>query len=173
MTTWCTPADLLAAESDHDLLAGLATQSGQRPISGALLRAAVAAESLAEWSIEQQDAAAAAVARLGTACTTAGDLVDAYLSARWPQGLDPVPSIVRAAAVGLALEDLLGARAAEPGSIYAGLLRRAKTARDTLAALRDGALQLGSQSGADSPTQGVRHTAGASRLTTMDSLAGM
>jgi hypothetical protein len=171
MTTWCTPADLLAAESDIERLAGLATPTDLPAVSGALLRLAVTGEDLAEWLPGEQQAAEAAVARMLEACANAGELVAGYLSARWPAGLDPVPKLVRGCAVSLALEDLLGARPAGPESPYAGIVRRAKAAHGTLAGLRDGTLSLG-LAASQAPAAGVRYEA-AARATTMDSLAGM
>jgi hypothetical protein len=114
--------------------------------------------------------AAQALARLVTACAAGGEQVGAYLAARWPDGLSPVPPLVQAAAVALALEDLLGARAAAPDGTYSGILRKAKTARTTLAALRDGTLSLGTATVSTPPT--VRYQA-ADRLVTAETLAGM
>jgi hypothetical protein len=105
------------------------------------------------------------------ACTNAGELVEGYLAIRWPSGLDPVPGLVRGCAVSLALDDLLGARAAGPDSPYAGITRKAKAAHGTLAGLRDGSLTLGVAAVAPSAAA-VRYTT-APRLTTMDSLGGM
>ncbi|WP_295451908.1 phage protein Gp36 family protein [uncultured Thiodictyon sp.] len=164
---WCTPADLLAAESDTDLIAELAAPTDQPPVSGALLRLAVAGGAIGG---EQEEAAAGALARLVRACAEGGDQVDAHLASRWPGGLSPVPAIVRSAAVGLALEDLLGARTAAPDGPYSGIIRRAKTARATLVALRDGTLTLGTASVSTPAT--VRYQA-ADRLLTADTLAGM
>lgn len=167
-TAWCTAADLVAAEHDTNLLAGLAGRTDLVPVSGAVLEAALAGDPIPDP--DQAAAAAAAVARLGQACAEGNALVDAYLAARWPHGLDPVPAIVRSAAVGLALEDLLGARPGAPDGPHAGLLRRAATARKTLAALRDGALTLGLP--AVSSPSAIRYQA-AERLVTAESLAGL
>jgi len=171
MTTWCTPADLLAADADVELLAGLAGATDRPPVPGALLRLAVAEADLGEWMPDEQAAAAAAVERMQQACTTAGELVSGYLAARWPAGLDPVPGLVRGCAGALAWDDLLGARAAGPESPYAGIVRRAKAAHGTLAGLRDGSLTLGSAAAAPS-TPAVRWSS-APRITDMDGLAGM
>lgn len=161
---WCTPADLLAAESDTDLLAALAGPTDAPPLDGATLRLAVAGGGLNDSTADQ------ALARLVSACAAGGDQVAAYLAARWPQGMSPVHPLVNKAAVALALEDLLGARATAPDGPYSGILRKAKTARDTLAALRDGTLSLGATTVSTPPT--VRYQA-ADRLVTAETLAGM
>lgn len=171
MTIWCTPADLLAADSDIERLAGLAGPTDQPPVPGALLRLAVTGDDLGEWLPTEADAANAAVTRMLQACSNAGELVEGYLAVRWPGGLSPVPGLVRGCAVALALDDLLGARAAGPDSPYAGIVRRAKAARDTLAGLRDGSLTLGVAIAAPS-APAVRYSA-AERTTTLDSLRGM
>lgn len=166
MTVWCTPADLVAAESDLDLIAGLAVPTDQPPITGALLRLVVAGAVLAD---DQTASAALAVDRLLAACTEAGNTVEAHLAVRWPTGLDPVPGIVRSAAIALALEDLLGARTTAPDGPYSGIVRKAKTARATLAALRDGTLTLGLAT--VSTPAAVRYQA-ADRVLTADTLRG-
>jgi hypothetical protein len=173
VTVWCTPTDLLAAESDVDRLALLAGPSDGPPVSGPLLRLALAGEDLDDYLPAEQAAAAAAAGRMVQACTAAGELVGATLAARWPAGLDPVPGLVRSAGVGLALEHLLGARPAGSDTAYAGIVRLANTARATLRALADGTLQIGI--GAEAAVNGpsaVRFQA-ADRLLTAESLAGM
>jgi hypothetical protein len=164
MTPWCTPADLVASENDLNLLAGLAGPTDWEPVSGAQLRTAVADPAAAD------PATTLAVERLARACAEANAITDGHLAARWPNGLDPVPAIVRSAAVGLALEDMLGARHGDPSGPFAGWIRRAATARKTLAALRDGALTLGLP--AVSTPSAIRYQA-AERLVTADTLAGM
>jgi hypothetical protein len=172
MTTWCTPADLLADVADVELLAGLAGPTDQPPVPGALLRAVIEeADYVSEWLPDEQAAATAAAARLALACLRAGELVEGYLSARWPGGLDPVPGLVRGCAVALAGEELVGTRSAPPESPYAGILRRARACHDVLRGLRDGTLTLG-QAVAPASAPAVRwHSA--PRLTDMDSLAAL
>lgn len=164
-----TPAALLAAESDIELIARLAGPSDQPVVSGALLRLAVAGGSMAAYSAGEQAAASQAVARMEAACAAAGEMADAALAARYPAGLSPVPGIVAVAAVSLALEDLLGSRPAGPDTAYYGIVRRAKLARDTLAALASGALTMGVGSPAPG---GIRYRA-APRVCTYDTLEGM
>lgn len=172
MTTWCTPSDVLDRYRDHQLIADLATPRDLPRVAGVLLRLVVEGGAVVEYPIQEQEAAAEALAAVEDACRDAGDLVDTYLAARWPGGMDPVPGVVRGAAVDLAAEILLGERDAPQGSPYAGILRRAKGARDILTGLRDGKLTLGAESGADAAPAGVRYST-AERLLTMDSLAGM
>ncbi|MCU0843255.1 MAG: DUF1320 domain-containing protein, partial [Thiobacillaceae bacterium] len=149
--------------------------SDQPPVPGPLLRVAVADtegwQDDTAWLSTEVESAQAAVARLTQACTVAGELVESYLAVRWPAGLSPVPGLVRGCAVALALDDLLGARAAVPEGPYAGIVRRAKAAHQTLAGLRDGTLTLGVAVPAPA-APAVRMTV-ADRSSTMDSLKGM
>lgn len=111
---YCTPADVAAAATGAWQELAQRASPEQAGVDGELLRAAVAGESLEDWTAEAQALAAQAVARVASAIDMASRHIDTYLFPRYRQVMPLPPETVQASSLpavcaSIALRRLYGA----------------------------------------------------------------
>lgn len=137
--SYLTHTDLLQSPGATELAQVAAADDAV--IGAGLMAATLTGADRSAWTVEQIGWADAALARIDRLLLDVGELIDGYLSPRYPLPLDPVPGIVRAWAT-----DVLRYRLHDDLPEGSHITARYRDALKGLDAVRNGKLALGASS---------------------------